>query len=549
MIPDNLKKSLKPNDCCIGYDIDWDIKPTGELFCSTKDKTEQCIINKKIIQATIYRNCIVTQFDFFKEMHKLSKGNFASIDIEITKRIKLVNFLIDIMELDIHKYINENIVLANEFKVLKTVSLKYIEELLKGFNEEMKKEYSQGIRVNNTYKEDFANVDDLFMNINSKTNTTNILKSFDITKVTFDNKFINSNMQQSFTKMEKMKRSLIETIKKLKFHFEDTPTIMKNITFNKAKTYYESQEFNNILESTLIHIKNSLNKIKLTQIAQQKLVSIIMTHTKLFKKIIQYNITFNSDFFKKLESGSIEEIVNSLENSIKEYVFHIKISKNPNNQFVCDKNTTNYTFNSLRPKMKSEFIHNQISVKDDGSEYNHDWDLFNVDCKGNNTLNITESRSFQNNFNVPVYNDKKVCTPVPVKPQPEPEPLPPIEQPQPQPQPQTEAQPVPQPQPQPEPQPLPPVEQPNPQPDPVYTTLPITGEKVNEDVDRDLNWVQGSFFEKTNSKLKKKSNLKTKSFYTPSNQLGNYVKNQNNLRKSSSINQPIKQEIQEVKWK
>jgi hypothetical protein len=333
-------------------------------------------------------------------MHALSNGDFRSMELAITRRSRLINFLNEVKENDIHNYMSSTLALAQGLEALRVIAPKYIEQLLQGFNEEMRKEYAED-KSGNSNGLEVGNKGDLFLKIESKVNTTNSSnlnntkeereKQFDITKMKFEKLRENpSSGEQGIYKIDQMKRNFIEKIKNMNIQ-RDFAKLPPKSPDNPAKSYFDSRDFNEVLEASLLHIKESMKGVKPSEEIQHKLVSLIMSNSDIFKKIVQYNITMDSDFILKMEKSSLDEIITKLEHIVKDYAFHVKIN---NNQIDPSSECKGKEPSIIIPRKK--FVVEPPSplkfniTSDDNSEYKHDWDPFNITCENNGNITINK---------------------------------------------------------------------------------------------------------------------------------------------------------------
>jgi len=72
----NLPKSMKklyPNpNCCISIEVDWLSRPITEVLCSQQKKEDICLIEMKLLRASIYRYCVKSTI---KEMLNIMKAS------------------------------------------------------------------------------------------------------------------------------------------------------------------------------------------------------------------------------------------------------------------------------------------------------------------------------------------------------------------------------------------------------------------------------------------------------------------------------------------
>jgi hypothetical protein len=380
------------------------MKPVGDLFCSTKDNTNECIIDKRIIQSTIYKNCIDAQFKYFSSKQQEGNGSFRNLQLSVNDRMKLVYFINEVNENEIERYMNKTSMIRTGITAMRQNGKKYIDEILQGFNEVIKKDYVDKININTDISV-MENKDDLFLK-NATTSNLNSAEqfgktqeereiNFDIKKLKFSKKLKENptSADEIIYKIDRMKDDMIRMIKSSGIVMDTTKTPQK-VPENPPTSYYKSKEFADVFEKTLMYLQKSLNGVKLSEQSRTILINIIMARSDTFRNIVENQIPIDPDFLIKLGNGNLDEAMKKLDHLVKNYKFDVKTGKAPN-PIECEFEKNKPIAPMMKPKVDvfekiNKFKYN---MTDDSSEYKHDWDPFNITCDQVTNTTISKKNS------------------------------------------------------------------------------------------------------------------------------------------------------------
>ena len=135
VISQKLAALYKPDDCCVSYLVDWQMKGVKNMFCSMYDKMYKCKTDIKVFQSTLYEYCIAGKVDSFNRLMKKHDNDLTKAKLYFLEQAAVINFLGEINTQNIEKYENPEsklhadiVKLKKDAKTLRKIALKLFEK-------------------------------------------------------------------------------------------------------------------------------------------------------------------------------------------------------------------------------------------------------------------------------------------------------------------------------------------------------------------------------------------------------------------------------------
>lgn len=326
--PDTIKSSLepkvasmfKPNECCIGYNLDWNLKPMNEMFCSMYNKIPKCKIDIKLFKATIYGRCLEVQLAKLKSSLVFSNNNLQTLNLSITSRASLIYIVKQIISKDLTSFINPARPIYTLIKDEEPRAKLDLYALLKGLE----------IQLNGTV-----------------TNTTVAAPKDLLDTGEGEEK---SAQKDSMDALNKLRDGFLSEL-----HSMDID-IKTNSTNTTSKNDTNSTDNSAITEMT-DRMKTVASKVAASVLAQvggrdlsaktaESLTNLITSNVSIFENLIEANVPIPQTFIDTVADLTVSDAIHRLEKIVDEQAFTVK--SNPNNATInsCPASNASTTDNS-----------------------------------------------------------------------------------------------------------------------------------------------------------------------------------------------------------
>ena len=137
-LPEKVSALYRDDKFCLSYLVIWDNKPARNMFCTRYNKVFQSLADIKIFESTMYYYCMREKTEFITNFMKSHNNDFFSIKLNFLEQIGLINFLKEIDEKDLLKYLIPTSNLYKHIDRIKAKAKEYREFILKIFGGENK---------------------------------------------------------------------------------------------------------------------------------------------------------------------------------------------------------------------------------------------------------------------------------------------------------------------------------------------------------------------------------------------------------------------------
>jgi hypothetical protein len=318
IISPKLAALYKPDDCCVSYLVDWQMKGVKNMFCSMYDKMFKCKTDIKVFQSTLYEYCIAGKIDVFKKLMKKNNQDLKKAKLYFLEQAGIINFLNEIITKNLEKYQNPEsklyadiVKLKKDAKTLRKTALKLFEkdvnktpgkttpsckDILKGALERQEKPEGENSDFEKTDRQ--------------------------------QQKSDKSNPAQALTMINKYKMQYCQELKDLQINEdpkkkgEDEKEEKKpeNKPEDKKKPDSIKDKLNDIKKMAMDTLNHCKKKEKLTPNEALKMTNVILKNHKIFETIHKQNKNISKKICKELKTDPAAAIasLNKLANEKKD---------------------------------------------------------------------------------------------------------------------------------------------------------------------------------------------------------------------------------------
>lgn len=317
ILPEKLASMYKPDDCCITYLVDWQMKGVKNMFCSMYDKMFRCKTDIKIFQSTLYEYCIAIKVDNLNLLLKKHNGDLTKAKLYFLEQASLINMLKEVIDKDIEKHQNPEskfykdlVELKKKAKSLRKTALKLFEKDINQPDDSPTcKDILNGALQRDAKKEDDGSDFEKKDRAQEKAEKTNAAQAL---------KKINQYKLQYCQELKDMK---INDDKKDKDKKKDKP---KDDNKNKDKPKDDNKKpndvkdkLNDIKKMALDTVNHCKQKESFTPAEALKLTNVILKNHKVFEKAHKKKTNIPKKICNELKTNPPQG-VNSLEKLVNE---------------------------------------------------------------------------------------------------------------------------------------------------------------------------------------------------------------------------------------
>lgn len=309
----------KPDECCVSYLVDWQMKGVKNMFCSMFQETFKCKTDIKIFQSTVYEYCIANKIANFNLLMKKNNNQLQKAKLSFLELAGSINFLSEIIENNLEKYQSPVSKLRADIIEIKKTAKENKMILLKIFGKETNKDDGtpncedilngalENNKNNKESKKDFES-ENRQQEKAQKTPGAQALNMINQYKFKYCKEMKDSNIEEK--KDDKKKTTEDKKNCKDKKNPEEKGKSEKKETEKEKKPETIKEKLNEIKKMAISVVNQCKTKDKLTPVEAMNMTNFILKHHKTFENASKKNIHLSKKVCQQLKSDPDVALIN-----------------------------------------------------------------------------------------------------------------------------------------------------------------------------------------------------------------------------------------------